>query len=1013
MVDVRKPRVERVLEIRHHQDDAANDTAVADEQSAADIVVHAGVPRAGEVGAGLVAVNDIGDSGVVEPAVPSEPVEDQAPGDEPVAEVPRIEWVSATEASQLTGTPKTTLLRAIKGGRIVARKGKGGRWRIDRASLVRVFPAKEEETADAAPAPVDPVAADLGAVDPPLVDLGAVNTEAAEPQTNEIPETVQADVSSLGPDRLTLEEAAARTGKSVPIMRRTIAVGRLAAVEEDDGTWTVDGAELSQVYPTAESKTPSDAGEPSPTPAPMPMDVADLPSAGTATGSDGRPLEDDLRAFLLVLRHRWLVVVATMVVFLAATFIVLPMLPEKYTAQALIQINPANNIVDIQSVVSALSNESSAVRGEAQALRSRQLARATIAATDLINHPALTEKKGFGSGLLSGLFGGSSESSGVSGEDYLPGVAGGVSPGSGLPVEAVDDFLQVLRIAPVRESNVLAVRYGTRDPVLAALVVNTLVDLYIDEQLQVKDSAARQASDAITERLAALKAEAEQSEQEIERFRSQMGLIDGVDGPLLKEQVSRVSQELALARSGLLEARARMSEIRQRADGEDIGYIAEVLNSPAIRLLRDREVQLAQRRAQASEDFGPRHPVMQAIVAEQAEVQTEMAREVDRVVDNLNAELRISEVRVGALEKELVALEQKAVEANRAGVLIRTLERDAEASRTLYQTFLGRSKETAAQDGLSQADARIISYADAPANPSQPKKKLILALAMFASGMLGVALAFVVDRLDNVGFRSSDQIERTTGHSVLGLIPALGRRGRKDPVRYMQKRPHSEYSESIRGIQTSILLAEQQQRPKTLAVVSALPAEGKTTLSISLARMLASTQRRIVLVDCDMRRARVHKRVGIDNSKGLSDYLASDAGELPLREIMFDDPASNAIVIPAGSGEGDSADLLQSKKMTDLLDTLREEFEFVILDAPPILPIADGRVVCAAADAALFLIRWRKTPRDAAIGAIKQLREAGVSLAGCVMTQVDLKQYAHYGYGAAYYGDAYRQYFSE
>ena len=974
MVDVRKPRVERVLEVRQHQEEAANDVTGDDDESASEVIARAGVAVVDDVAGDLVPVNDAGEaSGEGGEALPSDVVVAQ-PADEAAGNVMRIDWVSATEASRLTGTPKTTLLRAIRRGRIVARKGKGGHWRIDRASLLNVFP---EKVATAAP-------------------------EA----------TPAAQLPAPDDGRLTLEQAAARTGKSVMVLRRAIGVGRLPAEEDGDGTWTVDAAALFQVFPATEP-TGSDGDAEVSAGAPTPVAAADLAPADNAAGSDGRPIEDDLRAFLLVLRQRRWVVLAAIVIVVAATVLVLPFLPQRYTAQALIQINPANNIIEINSGVSTVSGESSAIAGEAQALQSRQLARATIAATDLINHPALQKKPGLGSALFAGLFGGDSEGAGVDPDSYLPGVGIKGSAGADVPVLAVDDFLQALKVEPVRESNVLAIRFGTRDPVLAALVVNTLSDLYINRQLEAKNSATRRASDAINERLATLKAEVEQSEQEIERFRNQMGLIDGVEGPLLKEQVSRVNEELALARSGLVEARARMSEIRQRSEGADIGHIAEVLNSPAIRLLRDREIQLAQRRAQASEDFGPRHPVMQAIVAEQVEVEAELAREVDRIVANLEAELRISEVRVGALEKELVGLEQKAIEANRAGLLMRTLERDAEASRALYQTLLGRSKETEVQDGLSQADAQIISYADAPAHPSQPKKKLILALAAFASGMIGVALAFVVDRLDNVGFRSSDQIERTTGHSVLGLVPALGRRGRKDPVRYMQKRPHSEYSESIRGIQTSILLTEQRHRPTTLAIASALPAEGKTTLSISLARMLASTQRRTVLVDCDMRRARVHRRLGIDNDKGLANYLAGDAEGVPLRDIMFDDPASNMIVIPAGSNNGDSADLLQSKKMTELLEALREEFEFVILDSPPVLPIADGRVVCAAADATLFLVRWRKTPRDAAVGALKQLREAGATLTGCVMTQVDLKEYAHYGYGAAYYGDAYRQYFSE
>lgn len=389
----------------------------------------------------------------------------------------------------------------------------------------------------------------------------------------------------------------------------------------------------------------------------------------------------------------------------------------------------------------------------------------------------------------------------------------------------------------------------------------------------------------------------------------------------------------------------------------------------------------------------------------------------------LRSEAEVAEQAVDRARADMAAQDPATLsEAARseAASRLRSLEREAAASRALFETFLTRSKQTteqeglAAQQGLAQADARLISSAAIPAKPSFPDLRLFMLLALMGGAGLGVILAFLAEQLDN-GFRSSAQIEQFLGLPSIGQVPSLRSLGirKMAPDAYVIAKPTSSFAESIRALRTSLLLADLAQPPRVVAVSSALPGEGKTTVVLSLARLAALSGEKVIVVDADMRRPRVHSALSLENGCGLTELLC---GRQSLEQVVrtSSEGASSFDVITAGAITPHATELVRSQQMKALLRRLAGQYALVLVDGPPVLPVADSRVLASIADKVLYVVRWQHTPRETAQFAIKQLREVGANLAGVVMNQVDVRKQADYGYGdSGYYYGRYRNYYND
>ena len=740
---------------------------------------------------------------------------------------------------------------------------------------------------------------------------------------------------------------------------------------------------------------------------------------------DRGPLEEQwLREFIArQWRHKWVILTTIGLVTLTAAIAVSQITP-RYSAVAKLIIGiPKTNVAGIEDILIGIRPNRATIESEMQILTSRTLAAKVTDKLDLANVPEFNPRpRPRLPSLLSAL-----DPRDFLPEDWRAALFGAAKPPPPPPTaeeirqrdsraarEGVQDAVSV-RIAG--RSRVLLVTATSEDPKLAAAIANTLSDLYLLEQLEAKFEATRRATDWLNERVAELRHQVVASERAVEAYRQRHGLIQGKDTTVTEQQLSEINTQLILARTKTAEANARLRQVRSLAKSEGgVDSAAKVLASPLIQRMREREADVTRRVAEMATEYGPRHPKMINIQAELQDIRSRVQAEVEKIVRGLSNELEVAQTRERTLERNLENLKAEATKSGTAQGQLRVLEREAAANRALFDTLLSRWKETGGQEEIQHADARIISYAEAPRDPASPRKMLVVGAALAISTFLGVLLVLLLEMLDR-GFRSSEQIENMTGAGTLSLIPHLTRLRlkRSSPVKYVLDRPASSFAESLRTLHTGLLLSNVDAAPKSVLITSSLPAEGKTTITIAMARLVARSGRRVVLIDADLRRSQVAKVLGLSNEQGLLDILSTR--ESSLEAVIQHDEESGLHVLTAGSRSvSNPPDLFGSARMRDLISALRHTYDLILIDSPPLQVVSDSRVLARMVDKTVYVIRWEKTRREVAMQGLKQLVESGASVAGVALSMVNVRKSARYPDSGYYYyrrSREYRRYYTE
>ncbi|MFA7431399.1 MAG: Wzz/FepE/Etk N-terminal domain-containing protein [Rhodospirillaceae bacterium] len=690
----------------------------------------------------------------------------------------------------------------------------------------------------------------------------------------------------------------------------------------------------------------------------------------------------DLDLALRTLWRRRSVLGGAVALTVAVALLVVFQIPPRYTATALVMLSPrAPQVMDAAEVVPALGLDSPAVHSEVEILRSRTLAEAVVDVSGLMNdpefNPDLTPPPLWR--LLMGL--------------------GATSDGGDGPLareRVVETFREALRADPVNRSLVVAVRVTSADAVKAARLADATAGMYLERQVRAKLTATRDAADWLGERVETLRREATEAEAAVAAYRARHGLGQDQESSLAADERSRLNASLAEIRAVRADADARHQRLRNAA--ENPAAVGEVLASPVIHRLREQEAQVGRQLADLSARYGPLHPRLAETQAEQDDVRRQIAAEVRRIADGVADEARVAAVREAAVLASLNDLERRRAAEGAASAPLLALEREAAAARALHESFLRRSKEAAEQIALQSPDGRLISPAAVPVKPSYPRKTMTVAAAAGVGLLIALALVFVLERLDR-GLRRPEDVERRLGRPMIGQVPL---------ARPPSAVPDAVAAEEMRQIRTALSLLEGRT-PRVLAVTSSLPGEGKTTLCLWLART-AAAGRRVVLVDADLRRPRLGALAGASEGPGLAAVLA---GEATLDEALRPGPVEGLSILPGRPLGGAAADLLGGAAMRGVLDDLRARFDLVVIDTPPVLPVADARVLAPLADAVLYAVRWEKTPDDVAAQGIARLTSGGIAPL-VVLSQVDLKRQGSYGYGGyvRYYG-RYGAYYAE
>jgi polysaccharide biosynthesis transport protein len=567
-----------------------------------------------------------------------------------------------------------------------------------------------------------------------------------------------------------------------------------------------------------------------------------------------------------------------------------------------------------------------------------------------------------------------------------------------------------LAVNRVQNSYTVQLSFSFPDPKRASEVVNAVADAYIMDQLDTKFESIRRSNEWLAERLNTLRQEVQAAEIAVQRVKQRGNLVPAKGTTLLEQQIAEINAQVVTARVNRSQAEARLKWVRENFDRTDAqDSVAGMMASTEIEHLRTEETTLRRRQAEMSSRYGPRHPEMLKITAELKDLQKKIKEETGRMMESLANEVEVSKAKEQALMQSLDEMKGQTKLSMQTELELAELERQAEVARTLYENFLSRFRQTREQEQIQKPDARIIGYADPPGSPSYPNKRNMLAGGATIGLMLGLMAAFLLELLDR-GFRQSDQVELTTGHSVLGIIPAL-RKNMGDPVEYVVQKPLSSMAESIRAVRAAIQLSNVDRPPKTVLVTSALPNEGKSTFCVLLARVAAISGSKILLIDGDLRRPNLHKMLNLTPEARLEEVLA---GEKEFKNAIVVDPKTGMHVISAEGHSANAGDLLGSYRMNKLIKDAEKEYDLIILDTPPIMGVSDTWGLAGTVDAVLFILRWAETPRETVRAALRQMDLLNVKVNGIVLSQVDLRQQTRYGYGYyGYYYGRYQKYYKE
>lgn len=684
-----------------------------------------------------------------------------------------------------------------------------------------------------------------------------------------------------------------------------------------------------------------------------------------------------------------------------------------YTATASIMIDTQQErVVDTQAVLSGLSADSSTVDTQVEILKSRQLADRVVRELKLDQDPAFNwtlREPDTKTQIINGI------------KRIVRGAAPDAAQRKLTAVEQqmlheqiVDGLLAGLSVRRAGMTYIMNVSYTSPDPAKASLIANTFADKYLLEQLEARFEATRAANQWLNTRLSSLRQEVLQAEAAVAQYRAANNLLSASGATLTEQEISTYNQQVATAQTEQAAAEARLrtalSQLAAGSTGDDVG---EALGSTVVQQLRGQRAQVSGRVADLAGRYGPRHPEMLKAQRELQDIDAQIQAEIKRLISNLEAQARVARERTNSMRSSLGQARGSLASNNAATVRLNELNRNAEAVRTLYQSFLNRFQETTAQEGLTDSDARIVSRAKIPTYASSPNTRLNLALGLLLAIGAGVAAAIAAEVWDS-GIATGEDVETRLGVDYLGHLPLLSSVAepgeRKDaPYEYLVEHPLSAFSESLRSLRTSITYSRPGQRVGIVTVTSALPGEGKTTTTTCIARSAAQSGGRVIVLDCDIRRRNVHNLIGADPQIGLIEVLNGDA---TLEQATVVDRETGAAFLPLGPASFTPRDVFGGPAMKKLLQDLAELYDLVLLDAPPALAVSDARVLAAQSDAVVFVIRWRKTPENAVQGSLKQLQAVNASLAGVVLTQVDMRKQSRYGYGdPGYYYGQYQKYY--
>ena len=705
----------------------------------------------------------------------------------------------------------------------------------------------------------------------------------------------------------------------------------------------------------------------------------------------------DLSAYFNVIkRNKWRILSFAFVVTLLAIMITLT-LTSRYTATATLLIEAEQSkAVSFDEVYGLDSSKKEYYLTQFEVIKSDSIAREVITKLDLKSHTDFIPKSSFiseATGFVKGLF------------PFL-----NKADQQQLTDQEIQDlemlsllevFKSRLTVSPIRKTQLVSISFESSEPKLAALVANTVGEVYIESQMRAKMGITQQASSWLNTRLFQLRVQLDDSEEKLQAYREAQKLVDieGIAG-LITQELEQTSQQLVNARAEQNNLQSINRVIREYGNNnlDLLGSMPEITSHKVVQDVK-REVVLVERKfSELSEVYGPKHPKIISAKAELATVKSNLNKQIKGLITGIEKELNRITRTVSALEADLVKIRAEYQEITRKETAYNQLKREVETNRNIFNTFLSRSRETEVTSDFSSAAARFTDRAYAPKDPSKPNKKLIVVLVFVASFGFAVVMSFVFDALNDT-VKNKNDVENKLAQRMLGILPFV--KVPKNSVfsihAYFDEH-YRRFAESVRTFRTSLLLTQLDREHKVIAVTSSTPGEGKTTTSANLAMSLAQMGK-VLLIDGDLRKPSIAKRFDIPVfHPGLSNLIV---GTEQLSECTHIDEQSGVTIMPSGQIPGNPLELLSSNQFAELLAGLKESYDHIIIDTPPTQAVSDALVIAQNTDSVIYVVKADLTRIKPIKAGIERLFESKAHIAGVVVNQVDVtksKEEHNYGY---------------
>lgn len=576
-------------------------------------------------------------------------------------------------------------------------------------------------------------------------------------------------------------------------------------------------------------------------------------------------------------------------------------------------------------------------------------------------------------------------------------------------LQVLSIFKSKLTISPIRSTQLVKITFESQDPILAAKIANEVGRAFIENNLESRLSATKQASGWITSRLQELKQQLLSSEQQLTEFLEREKLIDssGIDN-LTNTELRNLTNRLSKATDRRVAAESLYNTLEKNKNTNlsTLASISEISNHPQIRDIRKAEADVEKQVNDLSKRYGPKHDKMIRAQAQLKSIQKRANNVVEELAKGIEKELQSARFQELTIEKELTNKKEEYQTLSVNKTRYDSLKREVDTNSQLYNLFLTRQKETSATSDFQSANARFTDKAMVPLNPASPKKTKLVIGALIISFIISITFSLVIPTLKNT-IESSRDFEEKFGLIPLGGVPLIKNKKFKnkdlDNSIYFNQDEQA-FSESIRSIRTSLLLNLVNKKRKRVSITSSVPGEGKTTTAINLAMSLSKMEK-VVLIDCDLRKPSISERFGLSkNQKGLTNYLLMGSD---LEECLYRDEQSGLVIIPAGMLSPNPQELLSSAKFESLLNKLEEKVDRIILDTPPTLSVSDSLVVSRLANAAIIVVKADSTKQALIQNTMGKMLKHDILIDGVIINQIN-KNTSNIEHGYSTYGEYYQ-----